>query len=513
MIFRSTEPNFEENLTITDAFGNRIFQKPIAQFDLVNSLRGPHPVNVNGVQFNLGTDSGLKHTFIDRSVRNGQTYYYAVVAYDRGLVARDADSLVVTTPDGQVRGLAPSLTSAVIKNDVAGNIVADINTGFAVPRGPAAGYIEPALDNLVESLVGTGSVDIEVVAPGLISETAEYELRFENPSLWQNESEATYELVNTTSGQTVESGTVTNGTAEIAPFEGFVVDITSPTSVTVTDATTRLTDEQTTFRAVVRPASRVPLVQQRFIALPDDYTIHFTEGISDTSSVLGFGMLAIPTPFYIENTAGERQPFVLIEENPDLRNGQYDHGERIILALGVEPGLPPVRAGGAWRVSWSIEIVPPDPVLEPDIPVVPPAAGSRLEFETSKPFQTGDRVSFRTVPGYLNEAGVEDDMSDIFVVPNPYVATSEFEPPNVYRAGRGERRMYFMNLPRECTIRIYTISGQLVQTLYHSSSIDDGQLAWDLVQRDGMTISYGIYLYHVDAPGVGEYVGRFGVIK
>ncbi|MEX0748393.1 MAG: hypothetical protein WD275_10365, partial [Rhodothermales bacterium] len=29
MIYRSTEPNFEENLAITDAFGNKIFQKPI----------------------------------------------------------------------------------------------------------------------------------------------------------------------------------------------------------------------------------------------------------------------------------------------------------------------------------------------------------------------------------------------------------------------------------------------------------------------------------------------------
>ena len=27
------------------------------------------------------------------------------------------------------------------------------------------------------------------------------------------------------------------------------------------------------------------------------------------------------------------------------------------------------------------------------------------------------------------------------------------------------------------------------------------------------TVAYGIYLYHVDAPGVGQHVGRFAVIK
>ena len=70
-----------------------------------------------------------------------------------------------------------------------------------------------------------------------------------------------------------------------------------------------------------------------------------------------------------------------------------------------------------------------------------------------------------------------------------------------------------MNLPRECTIRIYTITGQLVQTLHHDSTGDDGQLAWDLVSRDGMNIAYGIYLFHVEAPGVGDHIGRFAVIK
>ena len=85
MIYRSTEPNFRENLLVTDAYGNPIYQRPLAQYDLVNGIRGLHPVPVNGVQFNLGTDSGLRHSYVDRDVINGQTYYYALVAYDRGL--------------------------------------------------------------------------------------------------------------------------------------------------------------------------------------------------------------------------------------------------------------------------------------------------------------------------------------------------------------------------------------------------------------------------------------------
>ena len=35
-------------------------------------------------------DNGLAHSFTDTSVTNGQTYYYAVAAYDKG-----SDSLVI----------------------------------------------------------------------------------------------------------------------------------------------------------------------------------------------------------------------------------------------------------------------------------------------------------------------------------------------------------------------------------------------------------------------------------
>ena len=98
-------------------------------------------------------------------------------------------------------------------------------------------------------------------------------------------------------------------------------------------------------------------------------------------------------------------------------------------------------------------------------------------------------------------------------MPNPYVATSLFEPSNPYLVGRGERRILFMNLPPQCTIRIYTVTGDLVQTLTHDATVDNGQEPWNLVSRDGMDVAYGVYLFHVDAPGVGTSVGRFALIK
>jgi hypothetical protein len=99
------------------------------------------------------------------------------------------------------------------------------------------------------------------------------------------------------------------------------------------------------------------------------------------------------------------------------------------------------------------------------------------------------------------------------VVPNPYLAAASWEPRSTFRTGRGERRIYFTNLPQKCTIRIYTLSGYLVNTLEHESSIEVGQEAWNLLSKDGQDIAYGVYVFHVDAPGIGEKVGKFAIIK
>jgi hypothetical protein len=40
-----------------------------------------------------------------------------------------------------------------------------------------------------------------------------------------------------------------------------------------------------------------------------------------------------------------------------------------------------------------------------------------------------------------------------------------------------------------------------------------GTYIWNMLTKDNLEISYGIYLYHVEAPGIGEKVGKFAVIK
>ena len=62
---------------------------------------------------------------------------------------------------------------------------------------------------------------------------------------------------------------------------------------------------------------------------------------------------------------------------------------------------------------------------------------------------------------------------------------------------------------------MYNIAGELVREIHHdhSGSIEDGSESWDLLSKDNLSVSYGMYIYHVDAPELGEHMGKFAIIK
>lgn len=99
-------------------------------------------------------------------------------------------------------------------------------------------------------------------------------------------------------------------------------------------------------------------------------------------------------------------------------------------------------------------------------------------------------------------------MSLINVVPNPYYAYSNYE------TGRLDNRIKVVNLPDECTVKIYTVSGTLVRTF----TKDDSRITsidWDLTNSAGIPIAGGLYLIHVDVPSIDRerILKWFGVVR
>jgi len=107
------------------------------------------------------------------------------------------------------------------------------------------------------------------------------------------------------------------------------------------------------------------------------------------------------------------------------------------------------------------------------------------------------------------------DENEVYVVPNP--ATSESMNPWRLEPNQDDAtgiKVEFRNLPAcRSTVRIYTVSGDLVEVLYHDGS--SGSLAWDLVSRNGQDVTSGIYLFSVE-PDDGSFprtIGKFIVIR
>jgi hypothetical protein len=133
-----------------------------------------------------------------------------------------------------------------------------------------------------------------------------------------------------------------------------------------------------------------------------------------------------------------------------------------------------------------------------------------------------------TVTTIAGTKATSDATKEIGVYPNPYYAKA-------YWDGNGERyrKIYFYNLPANATITIYTLAGDVVAQLDHSSAnagsnikwfqqftspqapqFSGGEHAWDLISKYDQAIATGLYLFTVKDKDTGTIKrGKFLVIK
>ena len=489
-IYRSTDPSFLEVKVITDAYGNAVFRKPLATFDLNDGITGPDPVTVAGASFDRGEDSGLSHVFVDSTVQNGQTYFYAVTAYDQG------------DPTSGSEGIPVSETTSIIKTDPFGNVTfTDINTAVVTPNAPVAGYqAAEIIDNVapVGVQIGTGTVTVEIIDHTLIKDNT-YHITFSDSGVFETES---YSVINVSASppDTVldsrvfgrdEHGLLVEG--EI--FDGLRVFVDNHDDVQLIDSLTGWTaGSNSDF------LEEVELGVGKFyspVPYPADYEIVFFDeiaGRTDSSS----------TPkdanFTVMNVT-ENRPAIFKFQDTN-RDGFWSSTEFITISE---------KFVGSEKRTWRVMLTDTT-----DTGGQAPVAGDEFQISTFKPFRAEDVFEFKTRSASVDPVLAESSLNLIAVVPNPYVAVASWERKQTTSAGigsRGERRIDFIHLPQKATIRIYTIRGDLVDVIEHESSIENSASSWDLRTREGLDLAFGIYVYHVDAGELGEKIGKFAIIK
>jgi len=557
-IYRSTDWEFSNTYNITDGGGNPTFYNPYvlngesAQWDLVDGVKGWHPVDLNGVKFYLGNDSGLRHSFTDTEVVNGQTYYYAVVAYDFG---GDETNNIIPS-DSPMRLRINSLTGEL---EMGSNVVA------VIPREPSAGYEQAQSGSNVLHTRGSssGHVSYEVMDPMAVLDNQNYQLTFldtvyvHNPETVGYDTLTTYSyfLVDITGGgqdTLLKNQSLKNG--EVQPvIDGFrlVLDNLNVEEIGLDTSSTQSywasENDLWDYELLITDGINLGL------RYPADYRVIFTSEQSYASSCFcgkklndnpsfdpcsdnfvgenpaafcsGTFYSSKPTNIKVQKLTFSSQlgifewtdiPYAFgdfapydsnsLSSTPDGNfNADWREQDQIIfLDYSSDGDLAP---------TWFFKLNYPGESHPLSNCCNEPQDGDTAFIVIKKPFLSNDVYEFTTTGSTVDNELAKNQMDDIFVIPNPYIAANAFEAENLYSSGRGPREIQFRNLPAECTIRIYTISGERVKTIEHFAAIDDGMESWDLLSKDNLSISYGVYIYHVDASGIGEHIGKFAVIK
>ena len=111
----------------------------------------------------------------------------------------------------------------------------------------------------------------------------------------------------------------------------------------------------------------------------------------------------------------------------------------------------------------------------------------------------------------ITQAGVvssgKPDLAAIHTVPDPYLGSSRFD------LAPTQQQLMFVNLPAQCTLRIYSLSGVLIKNFNYRDQSGGGRLAWDMTTRGNRQVASGVYFFHVSTPEGDEHVGRFTVIN
>jgi len=142
-------------------------------------------------------------------------------------------------------------------------------------------------------------------------------------------------------------------------------------------------------------------------------------------------------------------------------------------------------------------------------PVYPWHDGTKIVLEpqswfSDEDYWIGDMSSLGKINDIKNK-----DLSEISVVPNPYIQSS------LYNEDVNGSRLRFTHLPSKCEINIFTITGEHVESIYHESLFNnsDGNEWWDLKNSSGRNIAPGLYIYKVETDNGLAKIGKFAIVR
>ena len=127
-------------------------------------------------------------------------------------------------------------------------------------------------------------------------------------------------------------------------------------------------------------------------------------------------------------------------------------------------------------------------------------------YTTTRPFFSGTIplwYEFTTNKASFSTTQAKTDLDKIRIVPNPYYGYNELE------SNTTNKFITFRNLPKTCTIKLYTLDGLLIRTLRKDNT--DSTYPWDLKNIEGIPVASGMYIVLIDVSGIGQKVMKAAI--
>ena len=482
-VYRSTDRGISWGDPITNSIGALVGYVPLAQFDLNNGIAG---VSTLDPYFFLGDDTGLQHKFVDRNLKNGVEYWYAVCAYDH----EDTWGILPVVPLEN-----PRLSTTEYLGD---------NTVSVIPQKKPAGHNGP---DLKATSYGPTSVELlwEIMDENAVIDNS-YTITIDDTT---NPPLKTFSVYDSLKNQLVIDQSMNfHGEENTPTFDGIKLLLVDEDGVAFDETKSGWFTESgdtsdCNWEISASPTSNYPY----------HYEVRFNT-LGDTA----FFPPTMVFPFQIWNvTINTQADLAVFDSNPaDTTQEMKDtwtSGDIVKLKENIDG-----RVGFTWvvtltNVPGTIDTTINEvdtTITDPNWVEVPPEQGDIAKIYAKIPLSSADSYILRTQMA-TSDGATEKDLDKIKVIPNPYAITSSYE------TQPWIKELQFHNLPEECEIRIFTVSGDLVQILHHEPNSDGYRgpavEAWNLWTYNDQEVAFGIYIFHIKAEGIGEKLGKFAIIK
>ncbi|MBI2429097.1 MAG: hypothetical protein HYV29_09945 [Ignavibacteriales bacterium] len=492
MIFKSTDRGITWGEKITDVKGGFKYWKPLAQYDLKDGVSGESKLEL-GRYFWLGDETGIKHTFVDRNVSNGYEYWYAVCAYDGD--------------DVNIPPLVNSIKAS--RQQLGGNTVA------VVPAAPIRDITKGNIKGIPTLSAGRSQSQPKVFVIDSKKVTGlEYKITFDTITATEKRYSVKYKSNNVpvvATGVNIGDSLVMKNfydveTDNAALFDGLRLE--------VTDIGTGIYDIQ---QILPSPIKKIKLQSWYLFdpvlsttGLMDDYEVLWGDnGFADTLWSYSIPSLdkrrIIKVPFYIKNITTGIRVIPLVGTNGDS-TFDIEKGDTLLICNERYDTITTIRPKQivkffAPQSSFNFGLIFDSTSSA--------SSGDKFQIITKHPLTINDEYLIQTTKE--NMSTVTEKSLEITAVPNPYIVSSYYET-NKYGI---QKEIQFHHLPPKCTIRIFNVAGDLVRTLLHDAAYASQPTiaVWDLQSYNGQEVAYGIYVYHVEVEGIGEYIGKLALIK